>query len=166
METMPSAMVKDLLSTGFFYEELKNYTDSKEIDLSSYSRNYAIPYLTKILESHDRSGQVERSEILNLAIKHLADVSDDELADSILGLKKLASSAIDSNEKALHQIDHEDKSQTRACRRKSESAQSLAKLLVSIIRLFKLPEVIAKRGAPQTVVEAIMDTRGLSVLPT
>lgn len=166
METMPSAMVKDLLSTGFFYEELKNYTESKEIDLSSYSRNYAIPYLTKIIESYDRSGQGERSEILNLAIKHLADVGDDELADSILGLKKITSLEIDSNEKALHQIDHEDKSQMRTCRRKSESAQSLAKLLVSIIRLFKLPEVIGKRGAPQPVIEAIGDARELSVLPT
>ena len=42
----PSAPVKDLLSTGYFYEELKNHvksTESKEIDLVSFSRDFAVP---------------------------------------------------------------------------------------------------------------------------
>ena len=151
MAPMPNALIKDLLSTGYFFEDLKNQSKSTEIDLSSYIRNYVVPYLTTITESHERSGQPNRSNIVNLAIRHLSDVKDDELADSIFGLKKIAITEMDIHEKALEQIVRLGKSESRTCRQKSESAKSLAKLLVSVIRLFKLVEVITKRdGSNET----------------
>lgn len=163
MEGMPSASVKDLLSTGYFYEELKQYTDSKEIDLSAYSRNFAVPYLTRMVHVYKESGQDDRADIFTLAINSIKEVPDDELIESILGLKKMTSSEIDFNERSLHEINQDDKSVMRACRRKSESAQVLAKLLVSIIKMFKLPESTAGRKARQVTGDAMKENEESAV---
>lgn len=145
MPEIPHALVKDLLSTGYFFEELKNYSGAKEIDLASFSRGFAIPYLARKSESYRRSGQTDKVGILDLAMTSLSNASDDEMADSLLGLKRVASSEVDLNEKALCRNDQRDNSQILSFRHKSEAAQSLGKLLVAIIRIFKLPEVITKR---------------------
>jgi hypothetical protein len=164
------ATVKDLISTGYFFEELRTYSKSQEIDLPSFSRDFALPYLTRISELYEEAGEPDRSMILNLAIKHLSNVSDDELVDSIFGLKKIAASEIDTNEKALHQSDQLNKSELRACRQKSESATSLSKLLVSIIRMFKLVEAKVKHDQSEedrnSIYDAIRGSWSLSVLPS
>ncbi|MGV8074564.1 MAG: hypothetical protein AB2L11_08420 [Syntrophobacteraceae bacterium] len=169
MAEIPHALIKDLLSTGYFYEELKNYTKSKDIDLSSFSRDFAVPYLTKQSESHQRAGQANRIGILNLAVKSISNADDSEIADTIFVLKKVAESEVQTNEKALHNADQLDKSEILCCRRKSETAQSLGKLLTSIIRMFKLAEVVAKRDASEGVCasfeDAIKKYWELSVLP-
>jgi hypothetical protein len=169
MAEIQLALVKDLISTGYFFEELKTYSKSQEIDLPSFSRDFALPYLTRISELYEESGEPDRSMILNLAIKHLSNVSDDELVDSIFGLKKIAASEIDTNEKALHQSDQLKKSELRSCRQKSESATSLSKLLVSIIRMFKLVEAKVKHDKLEedrnSIYDAIRGSWSLSVLP-
>lgn len=157
MSTTPNALITDLLSTGYFFEELKNYSESKEIDLPSYSRQYAVPYLARISESHERSGHGNKSKILNFAIKYLSDVHDDEMVVTILELKKVASSEIDHNEKALYQMVPLSKSDRLLYRQNVESAQWLTKLLVSIIRIFKLPEIIAKRDKSEAPAETLKD---------
>lgn len=162
METMPSALVKDLLSTGYFYAELRSYGHSKEIDLATYIRDYTIPFLTKTSDKYKISGQVDRYEIFNLAIKCLADVHDDALGESILGLKKMTAEEIDSNEKGLHRVNQDDQSR-RACHRKSQSAQTLAKLLVSIIKMFKLVESVTKRNPQQAVDDPVKDLQELTI---
>lgn len=149
MSEIPHALVKDLLSTGYFFEELKNYTEAKEIDLPSFSRDFAVPYLTRKSESYQRSGQANRSRILNLAVKFLDNANDDEMADTIIGLKKVVASEMNINEKALHKNDQLDKAELLSCRQKSEAAQSLGKLLISIIKIFKLAEVTTKRDKPE-----------------
>ncbi len=164
------ALVKDLISTGYFFKELRTYSESKEIDLPSFSRHFAVPYLTRISESYEESGKPDKSQILNLAVKHLSNVSDEELVESIFGLKKIAASEIDVNEKALHQSDQLNKSQLRSCRQKSESATSLSKLLVSIIRMFKLSEGTFKRDKSEegrnSIYDVIKDNWNLSVPST
>jgi hypothetical protein len=164
------ALVKDLISTGNFFEKLRTYSKSKEIDLPSLSKDFVVPYLTRMSASYERSGQPDRSRILNFAAKHLSNVSDDELVDSIFGLKKIAAYEIDTNEKALYRSDQFNKSELRSCRRKSESATSLSRLLVNIIRMFKLVEIKAKRDksedAPNSIYDAIRDSWNLSVLPS
>jgi hypothetical protein len=150
METMPSALLKDLLSTGYFYEDLKAYKESPQIDLPFYSKNYTIPYLNKLLVLKKSSGEVHGNEILILAIDHLTNSKDEELTDSIFELKSITTSEIDSNERMLHQLGSEDKSRLKACRQKSQAAQTLSKLLVSIIKIFKLSEGSPKRGAGKT----------------
>ena len=164
------ALVKDLISTGYFFEELRAYSKSKEIDLPSLSKHFVVPYLNRISESYEESGEPDRSKILNLAVKHLSNVSDDELVDFIFGLKKIAASEIDTNEKALHHSDQFNKSELRSCRQKSEAAMSLSKLLVSIIRIFKLVEVKVKRDKSEedrnSIYDAIKDSWKLSVLPS
>ena len=170
MEETQLALVKDLISTGYFFKELKTYSKSQEIDLPSFSRDFALPYLTRITELYKTSGEHDKSKILTFAIKHLSNVSDDKLVDSIFGLKKLASSEIDINEKALHQSDQLNKSELRSCRHKSESATSLSKLLVSIIRMFKLVEAKVKRDKPEEdrnpIYDHIKDSWNLSVVPS
>jgi hypothetical protein len=164
------ALVKDLISTGYFFKELRTYSESKEIDLPSFSRYFAVPYLTRISESYEESGKPDKSQILNLAVKHLSNVSDEELVESIFGLKKIAASEIDANEKALHQSDQLNKSQLRSCRQKSESATSLSKLLVSIIRMFRLAEGKVKLDKSEegrnSIYEVIKDNWNLSVPST
>ena len=164
------ALVKDLISTGNFFEKLRTYSKSKEIDLPSLSKDFVVPYLTRISELYEESGEPNRSKIVNLAIKHLSNASDDELADSIFGLKKIAASEIDTNEKALHQSDQLNKSELRSCRQKSESATSLSKLLVSIIRMFKLVEAKVKHDKLEedrnSIYDAIRDSWQVSGLPS
>lgn len=145
MAQVPHALVKDLLSTGYFFEDLKSYSKSSEIDFTLYSRDFLVPYLARISESYISAGQPNRSKILDLAVKQLSGVEDDELAESIFGLKKIAALEIDSNEKAFSQIDSGDKPGLIRCRQKLESAQALAKLLVSTIRVFRLAEINPKR---------------------
>jgi hypothetical protein len=162
-------LVKDLISTGYFFEELRTFSKSKEIDLASFNKDFAVPYLARISGLYEESGEPDRSKILNLAVKHLSNVSDDQLVDSIFGLKKIASSEIDTAEKALHQSDQLNKSELRSCRQKSESATSLSKLLVSIIRIFKLVEIKVKRDKAEegynSIYDAIRDSWNLPVLP-
>jgi len=168
MTETPRALVKDLLSTGYFFEELKNYTGAAEIDLPSFSRDFAVPYLMGKSESYQRSGKTSRTKILNLAAKFLFEAKDSEVAETILGLKKIAASEVDTYEKALHKDDRLEKSELIFYRRQLEDAQSLGKMLISIIRAFKLTEIMTKRekseGACNTVCDAIKDYWGLSVL--
>jgi len=169
MTETPHALVKDLLSTGYFFEELNKYTESKEIDLPSFSRDFAVPYLTRKSDSYQKSGQTNRAGILNLAVKFLYESDDGRMAETIFGLKKVAAAEVETNEKALHRHGQLDKSELFSCRQKSEAAQSLGKLLISIIRMFKLAEPIAKRdksdGESDSVCDAIKDYWQLSVLP-
>ena len=108
--------------------------------------------------------------ILDLAIGYLTNVSDDKLVDSIFGLKKIAASEIDANEKALHQSGQLNKSKLRSCQRRSESATSLSKLLVSIIRMFKLVEVQVKHDKSEEdrnrIFDLIRDSWNLSIVPS
>ncbi len=158
MTETPNALVKDLLSTGYFFEELKNYTGSKEIDLISFSRTFAVPYLTRKSESHQRAGRSQRAKILNLAVQFLHNADDAEMAETILALKKIAASEVDSNEKALHGHEPVERSEIFLCRQKLEEALSLGKMLISIIRAFKLAEPIAKRDNSKGTSNAIEDT--------
>jgi hypothetical protein len=170
MEETQLALVKDLISTGYFSEELRTYSKSKEIDLPSLSKDFAVPYLTRKSESYEKSGEPDRSKILDLAVKHLSNVSDEELVDSIFALKKIAQSEIDTNEKALHQSDQLNRSELRSRRQKSESAAFLSKLLVSIIRIFKLVEIRVKRDKSEedrnSIYDAMNDSWNLSALPS
>ena len=162
MEAMPSALVKDLLSTGYFYAELRGYGDSKEIDLATYMRNYTIPYLIKTSDKYRESGQLERHAVYNLVTENLMDVDDSTLAECILGLKKIVADTIDSNEKVLHQLNLDDISR-RVSHRKSESAQTVAKLLVSIIKMFKLAESATKRKTHQAADNTLTDLQELPI---
>jgi hypothetical protein len=157
MEETPNALIKDLLSTGYFSEELKNYSGVKEIDLLTFSRAIAVPYLTRECQSCLSSGQKNKSKILSLAIKFLSDVNDDNVTASIFGLKKFATGEVDNNEKVLCGDDPLGKAELAACRQKSEAAQSLGKLLVTIIRTFKLSEVIAKGDKSKEVRDSVAD---------
>ena len=169
MAERPNALVKDLLSTGYFFEDLKSQPKSAEIDLPSYNRDFVVPYLTKTSKSYEGARQPNRGRILGFAANYLSTVNDDEMVDSIFGLKKVAAYEMASNEKALPQIVGSNKSEILSCRQKSESAQSLAKLLVSIIRVFKLAEVIVKKDKSEvmsdSIGEVIMGTWELSVMP-
>jgi hypothetical protein len=162
--------VKDLLSTGYFFEELKNYTESKEIDLLSFSRDFAVPHLTRKFELYQRSGQTNKCKILNLAVKFLDNASDDEMADTIFGLKRLAASEVATHERAFHKNDQLERSEILSGRQMSEAAQSLGKLLITIIRMFKLAEVITKRDKSVRVFasidDVIKDHWDLSVMPS
>ncbi len=156
MTETPHALVKDLLSTGYFFEELKNYTESKEIDLPSFSRDFAVPYLTRKSESYHRSGKANRTKILNLAVKFLFEANDNEMADTIFGLKKVAASEVDTYEKALHKNDQLEKSEILTYRQKLEEAQSLGKMLICIIRAFKLTEITTnKRDKSEDTCETV-----------
>lgn len=146
MSETVNASFKDLLSTGYFYDELKNYiksTESNEIDLVSFNRDFAVPYLIRKSESYKDPWQTNRARILNLAVKFLSDVNNEELTDTIFALKKLAESEVDKNEKEIRTTDQP--LSTQSCRQRSESAQSLGKLLTSIIKMFRLAQVGRKR---------------------
>ena len=160
MET-PHALVKDLRSTGYFFEELKNYSKSPEMYVTTYCIDFAIPYLVRLSESYDRSGKPDRSRILRLAIKHLSDPGDYEVVDSIFGLKKVAQSEIDKTGKAALQ-EQFDKSKSLANRQRLESAELIIKLLVNIIKMFRLAEPNAKQrkadGIENPVGDAIIQS--------
>lgn len=155
MAEISQVLIKDLLSTGYFFEELKNYSKSTEIDFLSYSRNYAIPYL--IRESHQKIVQPGSNKILSFACDALSNANDDELVEAIFGLKKVAAAEIEVNEKLLSRIGQQDKSAVSSCHHKTESAKSLLKLLVNIIRMFKLSEVIAKQDKPEGMGDSVGD---------
>lgn len=158
MAEIPQALVKDLLSTGYFYEELRNYSESKEIDLISFSRDFAVPYLSRKSETYQKSGQSSKSIILNFAVKYLSNADDSAMSDSIFGLKRVVEYEMEIHEKAYYKNDAIDKSELLSCRQKSESARSLGKLLISIIRLFKLAEVITKRDKSERSSDSLADT--------
>lgn len=145
MSETPSAPVKDLLSTGYFYEELKNYSKSseaKEIDLVSFSRNFAVPYLARKSASYTGPGQANRALILNLAVTSLSNANDSEVTETILALKKVADSEVQVNEKEICTTDQPARAQF--CRQRSESAQWLRKLLTSITKMFKIAPILGK----------------------
>jgi len=141
---MPHAVVKDLRSTGYFFNELKSYSQSSEIDLETYCTGFAVPYLLRVSKSYDKSGLSPRSRILMLAIKHLSAPSESEIVDSIFGIKKVAESEIKKTSKTSLDEQH-DKSRILADRQSLESAEFLVKLLVNIIKMFKLAEPDAYR---------------------
>ncbi|HYA41641.1 MAG TPA: hypothetical protein VEF34_10075 [Syntrophobacteraceae bacterium] len=143
MET-PHALVKDLRSTGYFFNELKSYSQSSEIDLETYCTGFAVPYLLRVSESYDKSGRSPRSRILMLAIKHLSDPSEGEIVDSIFGIKKIAETEIKKTSKTTLE-QQPDKSRSLADRQGLESATFLVKLLVNIIKMFRLAEPNAYR---------------------
>ncbi len=155
---IPNALVKDLRSTGYFYDELKNYSQSPVIDIRDYCANLAVPYLDRVTGIYDSSGQSNRSGILKLAMEHLSISSDLEIVDSIFGLKKVAESEIAKASKADLE-EQPDKSKSLANRQRLESAEFLVKLLVSIIKIFKLVRPNANQkttdGVHNPVFEAI-----------
>jgi hypothetical protein len=169
MAETPCALVKDLRSTGYFFEELKNYNGSQEIHLTSFSKDFAVPYLAKKSESYQKTGRIKRAKILDLAVKFLREANDGEMEETIFGLKKVAASEVDTNAIALYGTDRFEKSELLLCRQKLEEAQSLGKLLISIIRVFKLAEVIGKQdnseGACDSICDAIKQHWKPSVLP-
>jgi hypothetical protein len=158
---IPHALVKDLRSTGYFFEELKNYSQGPEMPVTTYCADLAIPYLVKLSESYDRSGKPDKSRILRLAIKHLSDLGDSEVVDSIFGLKKIAQTEIDQTGKAVLQ-EQFDKTKSLASRQRLESAELVVKLLVNIIKMFKLAEPNAKQrkadGVENPVGDAIIES--------
>jgi len=158
---IPQALVKDLRSTGYFFEELKNYSQCPEMPVTTYCIDLAIPYLLRLSESYDRSGKPDRSRILRLAIKHLSDLRDYEVVDSIFGLKKVAQSEIDKTGKAVLQ-EQFDKIKSLANRQRLESAELVIKLLVNIIKVFRLAEPNAKQrkvdGVENPVGDAIIES--------
>jgi hypothetical protein len=158
MAEIPQALVKDLLSTGYFFEQLKNYSESKEIDLLSFSRDFAVPYLADKSESYQKSGQGSKSIILNFAVKYLVDADDDAMSDSIFGLKRVVEYEMEIHERAYYKNDQIDKLELLSCRQKSESARSLGKLLISIIRIFKLAEVVTKRDKSENASDSLVDS--------
>jgi len=159
MSETPNASVKDLLSTGYFYEELKNYmksTESKEIDLVSFNRDFALPYLIGKSASYKGPGQTNRARILNLAVKFLGNVNDGELTETIFALKKVAESEVQVSEKEISTTD--EPARARSCRQRSESAQSLGKLLTSIIKMFRLPHIVGKGDKPDEEHDSVEDS--------
>ena len=169
LETV-NASFKDLLSTGYFYDELKNYmksTETSEIDLVSFSRDFAVPCLIKKSESYKEPSQTNRVRILNLAIRFLHNVDDEKLAHTIFALKKLAESEVDKNEKEIRTT--VQPSRTQSCRQRSESAQYLGKMLTSIIKMFRLAQISGKKeesqDQPESVENSIKNYWELSMSP-
>ncbi len=159
MSETPNAPVKDLLSTGYFYEELKNYiksTESKEIDLVSFNRDFALPYLIRKCASYKGPGQINRVRILSLAVRFLSNVNDGELTETIFALKKVAEFEEEINEREIYTTDQPDRAQF--CRQRSESAQSLKKLLTSIIKMFRLAQIVDKRDKSDKEIDSVEDS--------
>ncbi len=98
---------------------------------------------------------------MRLAIKYLSNPSDYEVVDSIFGLKKVAESEIDKTGKAALQ-EQFDKPRSLANRQRLESAEFIVKLLVNIIKMFKLAEPNAKQrkadGVENPVGDAIIQS--------
>jgi hypothetical protein len=78
--------------------------------------------------------------IINLAVESLSNAHDSELTQTIFALKKVAETEVQVNEKEMFTTDLVARAQS--CRQRSESAQSLAKLLTSIIKMFKLAPIL------------------------
>lgn len=170
MSETPNAPVKDLLSTGYFYEELKNHiksTESKEMDLVAFNRDFVLPCLIRKSTSYKMPGQINRARILNLAVKFLSNVNDGELTETILTLKKVAESEVQASGKEISATDEPARAQ--CCRQRLESAQYLGKLLTSIIKMFKLAPIVEKRDHSDeqndSVGDSIKSYWELSILP-
>ncbi len=153
---IPHALVKDLSSTGYFFDELKKYSQSPEMDVTNYCNNFATPYLVKLLESYDRSGQPDKTRILRFAITYLSNPSDDEIVSSIFGLKRVAVYEMDQTAKASLQ-EQFDKSRALSNRQRLESAEFLNKLIVNIIKMFRLAEPNAGRKKADEVEDPVSD---------
>jgi hypothetical protein len=168
MAAKPCATLKDLRSTGYFYDELKRYSSAPEMDMSTYCTDFAIPYLVGKSESYDKLGQVEGSNILKLAVRHLSEIEDVDLIESVFGLKKVAVFELDKIGKA-DLIEELGRHEVLSNRRKRESTQSLIKLLVNIIKIFRLAEVTAKQrktdGIGDPVGDAIMQNWMVQTCP-
>ena len=136
---IPHALVKDLRSTGYFYNELKSYSQSPEIDLAQYCSNLAIPYLVKASESLDRRGRPDGSKIFRFAIQQLSNPGDLELVQTIFGLKKVAELESITSGKACIE-GKVNKPGFAGHSHRLESAEFLLKLLVNIIKMFRLTE--------------------------
>lgn len=154
MTETPLALVKDLLSTGYYFKELKNHTGAKEIDLPSFCRDFTVPYLTRKSESYQMSGKANRTKILNLVTKFLSEATDSEMIETIFGLKKVIASEVDTYEKVIHKNEHLAKSELLSYRKHLEEAQFIGKMLISIIRAFKLAEVITKKEKSEGACES------------
>lgn len=156
MAPKPCALLKDLRSTGYFYDELKTFSSSPEMDISTYCTDFAIPYLLKLSDSYEKLGQGDRSIILKLAVKYLSENSGEDLIESVFGLKKVALSELDILSKA--NLKNElDRSETLLIHRKIESTKSLIKLLVNIIKIFKLTEMTAKERKSEGIIDSVGD---------
>ena len=151
MASKPCASVKDLLSTGYFYEELKTYSSS-EIDISTYCKDLAIPYMLRRSDSYEKLGQDEKAVIFKLAIENLSNVGDECLSESVIELKKLAQSTL--NTLASNFSKSSDKSEDRLINSKMEAARILNKLIVSMVKVFKLTETTTPKCQPVATVEA------------
>jgi len=136
---IPHAPLKDLRSTGYFFDELKTYPASPDMDLTTYCVSFVAPHLVKVCESYDRLAHFAKSRILKLAIQYLSNPKDDEIVDSIFGLWRVAVSEVDRAGKADFAVPL-DKSESFANRQKLQSAEFLVKLLVNIIKTFRLAE--------------------------
>ena len=128
------------------------------MDVTTYCTSFLpeTPYLVRVSESYDRAGQAGRSKILRFGIKYLSSPSDYEVMDSIFGLKKVAVSEIDKAGKAARQ-EQLDKPKSLANRQRLESAEFLIKLLVNIIKMFRLAEPNAKQRKADGVENPIGD---------
>jgi hypothetical protein len=156
MASKPCALLKDLRSTGYFYDELKTFSSSPEMDISTYCTGFAIPYLLKLSDSYEKLGQADRSIIFKLAVKYLSEVGGEDLIDSVFGLKKVAVSELDKLAKA-NLKDELDRTESLSIHRKLESTKSLIKLLVNIIKIFKLTEITTKQRQSEGISDAVGD---------
>ncbi len=156
MAEIPHASLKELLSTGYFYDELKKYSESPEMDISTYCSDFAVPYLIRLSESHDKSAQLDDNRIFKLAIRHLFHIKEEEIIDSIFGLKKVAVLELQRIEKASR-TDNLDRSEAHANRRRQEAAESLIKLLVNIIKVFRLPEITPQQRKAESIGDPVGD---------
>lgn len=156
MET-PHAPLKDLRSTGYFFDELKTYSASTDMDLTTYCVSFVSPHLVKVCESYDKLGHFAKSRILKLAIQYLSNPKDDEIVDSIFGLWKVAVSELDRTGKPDFAVPL-DKSESLANRQKLQSAEILVKLLVNIIKMFRLAESGANLRKTDETINPIFKT--------
>lgn len=154
---IPHAPLKDLRSTGYFFDELKAYSASPDMDLTTYCVSFVSPYLVKACESFDKLGHFAKSGMLKLAIQYLSNPKDDEIVDSIFGLWKVAVSEVDRAGKANLAVPL-DKAESFANRQKLQSAEFLVKLLVNIIKMFRLAESSANLRKTDETVNPVFKT--------
>lgn len=136
---LPHAPVKDLRSTGYFFDELKTYSAASDMDLTTYCVSFVVPYLGKVSDSYDKLGYFVKSRILKLAIHYLSNPIDEEMVDTIFGLREIAMAEVGKAEKADF-AKPLDKSEASANRQKLQAAEVLVKLMVNIIKMFKLAD--------------------------
>lgn len=156
MAEIPHASLKDLRSTGYFYDELKKYSESPEMDISTYCSDFAVPYMIRISESHGKDSQTDGSKIFKFAIGYLSQIKEEQLIESIFGLKRVAEWELQRLEKASR-IETLDKSEAHANRRRQEAAESLVKLLVNIIKVFRLPEITPQQRKAESIDDPVGD---------